>query len=422
MAHAKHDHPIEPPKELKIAPTFFYVGIALLIIGAIAFAVGLGANPARAWRGYIIGFWFTMGIAVTGPFFIATQYLVKAGWSVSIRRIPEAFGAYLYPTIVLGAVALLGAPKLFKWMKPTVVDDPITSEKLGFLNFEGLVLTTLASTIAWAVLYFLIRKNSLDQDEDGDANRTRKNIWLSAFYLLAFVIGFSFMSWYWMMSVDDHWYSTMFSVYAFAGAFQSSLALTAIILVYCLNRGLLGGVAGTQQLHDIGKLVFAFTVFYAYIAFSQFLLIWYANIPEAAAWYVHRLEKGWGFYTLLLPFLKFIIPFLLLLPQDHKKNKNNILVYVSMLLIAMQLYEIWYWIAPYPGIDGNYSPMYLYELTIPLGFIGLFMVVVGRSLAGHRLVPIKDPFLHESIPHEHHHHGSSQADLEAQVENVVREH
>lgn len=422
MAHASHHHDIEPPKELKIAPMFFYVGIALLIIGIVAFAIGLGTSPVRAWRGYAIGFWFTMSLGLAGPFFITTQYLAKAGWSVSIRRIPEAFGSYLYPTVILGAIGLLGADHLFKWLKPTVVDDPITAEKLGFLNFEGLVLATLLSTIAWAVVWFFMRRNSLAQDEDGNAGRTRQNIWLSAIFLLVFVVGFSFMSWYWMMSVDDHWYSTMFSVYAFAGLFQSGLALMAIILVFCLKRGLFGGTAGTQQLHDVGKLVFAFTVFYAYIAFSQFILIWYANIPEAAAWYVHRLEQGWAPLTLALPFLKFIIPFLLLLPQDHKKNKNNILVYVSMLLIAMQLFEVWYWIAPYPGVDGNYSPTFLIEFTVALGFIGLFMVVVGRSFASHKLVPIKDPFLHESIPHEHVHFGSSQADLEAQVENVIREH
>ncbi|MFU8805467.1 MAG: hypothetical protein ACNA8W_16770, partial [Bradymonadaceae bacterium] len=254
-----------------------------------------------------------------------------------------------------------------------------------------------------------------------DAGHTRNNLWLSAFFLVLFVVSFSFMSWYWVMSFDAHWYSTMFSIKAFAGLFQSGLALMAIILVFLLRRGLLGGVAGTQQLHDMGKLVFAFTVFYAYIHFSQFLLLWYANIPETAIWYVRRLENGWGPLTLMIPIFKFIVPFLLLLPQDHKKNKNNVLVYVCGLLLFAQLYEVWYWVAPYPALDGMYGPLFMYEFLISLGFIGLFMVIVGRSLASHNLVPMKDPFLHESIPHEHVHFGSSQADLEVQAEHVVRD-
>ncbi|RAL21604.1 hypothetical protein DL240_12160 [Lujinxingia litoralis] len=406
MAHSSHHHDIAPPKRFELPKGFQTAGIALFVLGLVVFVVGLlmGDDSAeRAWRGYIIGFWFTMSLGLSGPFFIATQYLAKAGWSISIRRIPEAMGAFLYPVIILGAIALLGVDVLFHWADHHhAMEDPVVAQKLGFLNFTGISLTTIASALIWAGIYFLIRRNSLKQDEVGGYKLFHTNIWLSAGFLLMFVVGFSYMTWYWIMSFNPHWYSTMFSVYAFAGLFQSGLSVMVLVILYLKRRGYFGDTVGTKHIHDMGKLVFAFTVFYAYIAFSQFMLIWYANIPEAADWFVQRTENGWGFFLLILPFIKFIIPFLLLLPQDHKKNKNNILQYVCGWLIITQLYEVWLWVMPYPKIGDSYAPKWpILELPIALGFVGLFMVVVGKALAKHNLVPLKDPFLGESIPHSH---------------------
>lgn len=411
MAHDSHHHDIAPPGKLEIPKGFTTLGIVLIVIGVIAFAAGLFTNPERAWRGYVIGFWFAFTIGLAGPFFIATQYLSKAGWSVAIRRIPEAFGAFLYPSIILGIIALLGADYLFGWLNPDVFDpasdsfDFIVAQKEGFLNRTGLWIATIGSTVVLAGLHFLMRKNSLAQDESGSYDLSRKNIWLSAFFTLAFVIGLSVLTWYWMMSYNPHWYSTMFSVNAFAGLFQTGLAVMVLVLIYLKRKGLFGDCVGTKHLHDMGKLVFAFTVFYAYIAFSQYLLIWYANIPETAEWYIYRMNYGWGIFLLILPFVKFIIPFLLLLPQDSKKNKGNILVYVCIGLVATHAYELWIWVMPYwGGFGGGQAPMVpILELGILLGFAGLFMVVVSRALAQNELVPLKDPLLAESIPHSHDH-------------------
>lgn len=410
MAHAEHHH-IEPPAKLEIPKGFYTAGYVLLAIGAIAFLVGLFTRPDHAWRGYVIGFWFAYSVALAGPFFISTQYLAKAGWSVSLRRIPEAFGAFLYPGIILSIIALFGADQLFGWLDPTIFDpasdnfDAVVWEKRGFLTRTNLWIATIGSTLAMAGLHFLIRRNSLRQDEEGGYKLTHTNIWLSAGFMLFFVVSVSFLTWYWLMSYNPHWYSTMLSVYAFAGLFQTGLAVMALILVYLMKTGAFGETVGEQHLHDIGKLVFAFTVFFAYIGFSQFLLIWYAGIPEAAEWYIHRTTKGWGIILLILPFIKFIIPFLLLLPQEAKKNKGNVLVVMCILLIFAHGYDIWLMVMPYWYNLGSYQYMTFpwHEILITLGFIGLFMVVVARSLSSHNLVPIKDPFLNESIPHSHDH-------------------
>ncbi len=412
MAHQSHHDHIEPPGELEISKGFIVTAVLFILIGVIAFAVGLTSEPERAWRGYVIGFWFTFSVALAGPFFIATQYLSKASWAVPIRRIPEALGAYLLPSILLAVIlGFFGADYLFGWLDPAVFDpgselyDPIVAGKELILNRTGLLLATIGGSILLAAIAFWMRKNSLDQDDEGGYALMHKNIWVSALFIIAFVISVSFMSWYLLMTYDPHWYSMMWSVYVFAGLFQAGLALITLILIYMLRKNLLGGSAGTEQVHRIGQLVFGFTVFYAYIHFSQFMLLWYANIPETAKWYVDRMSEGWGIWLLALPIFKFIIPFLALLRQDAKKNKKNVLVYVCILLIVMQAIETWIWVMPYwyQG-EGLVGPMLPYlELPILLGFVGLFMIVVAKSLAKHNLVPTKDPLLAEGIGHSHDH-------------------
>lgn len=407
---------IAPPGKLEIPKAFYAVGAVLFLIGAAAFAAGLFSDPYRAWKGYVIGFWFTLSLGMAGPLFVATQYLSKASWSVPIRRIPEAFGTFLIPAILLGLIGLLGIDYLYDWLNQSMFDpaspnfDPIAKAKEGVLQRSWMWVGTLGSLIVMAGLAFWMRSNSIKQDESGDVALWRKNIWISALFLFTFVIAISILSWYWLMSFNPHWYSTMWAVYAFAGLFQSGLALMAIILVWMRKKGLFGGVVGDDQLHALGQLVFGFTVFYAYIGFSQFLLIWYAHMPETTEWYYFRFNFGWGGYMLMLPILKFIVPFLLLLPQDHKKNKRNILVIISSLLIVMQIYEIWIWVAPY-GLSASNTDfraglaptLPILEIGITLGFIGLFMVVVSTALARQKLAPVKDPLLAEALPQSRDH-------------------
>lgn len=429
MAHASQHHDVVPPKELKIAPIYFTISIVLILIGVAGFAAGLFSNPIRAWQGYLIGFWFTFSLALAGPFLMSVQYMSKAGWGVSFRRVPEAIGTYLYVASPLAIITLLGASSLFGhghgWLSPAAATDPITMQKTGFLNMTGLVLVTVIAPAVVAALHFLMRRNSLRQDKDGDAKYTRNNMFVSAGFVLAFVLTVSFMSWYWIMSLDPHWFSTMFQVYTFAGLFQSGMALIAITVIALHKRGYFGSAVGTVHIHDLGKFVFAFTVFYAYIGFSQFMLIWYANIAEETVWFTMRLSNGWAPVSLILPLLKFVLPFLVLLPAEHKKNKNNVLWYICWLLLGMQLFEVWYWITPYlidPATHAYSGPnLPIFELPTALGFIGILMFVAGRSLQSQPLVPMNDPLLHESIPHTDPDYESAFNELQAKSKAVVRE-
>jgi hypothetical protein len=408
-----HDKKLKPPKDFEVPSSLNMALLAMVGIGIAAFFVGIGSNAHAAWNGYLIGFWFTLSLALSGPFIVATQHVSIAGWSATIRRIPLAYGAFVIPAIALAIPGIIGGDSLFIWFDQELVHaDHILHKKAGFYNQPMFAIWTIGSLTVLAVLWYMLRRISLQQDEDGDYDHTNKLKAFSSLFLVTFVIGFSMMSWYWIMGLQPHWFSTMFNVYLFAGLFQSGLALTAIIVLALRDRGYFGDYVGERQIHDLGQLIFGFTVFYAYIGFSQFLLIWYANIPEEAIWFVTRgtppdIQTGWDIFSLILPIAKFVVPFFILLRQDHKKNKYNILRYVALFLVFMQLYEVWYWVAPTPHDHGEYAAaphVPLIELGVTIGFLGAFGWTVARALAKAPLIPLKDPFLHEAV--EGHHHGT----------------
>ena len=410
-----HETKITPPKDFVVPGSLNTAFAAMIVVGLLSFGVGFALDAHAAWRAYLIGFWFTLSLALSGPFIVSTQWLTIAGWSATIRRVPLAYGGFLIPAAVFAIVGLIGGGALFEWYDAELVhNDHILHKKAGFLNVTTFAVFTVVTFVLWIGAAYLQRRADYAQDSEGGYALTNRLKGYSSLFLLVFVVGFSFMSWYWIMGLQPHWFSTMFSVYAFAGLFQSGLALTILIVLWLRDRGDFGDYVGERQIHDLGQLLFAFTVFYAYIGFCQFLLIWYANIPEEAIWYVTRgtppdIQTGWGFFSLLLPFVKFIIPFFILLPQEMKKNKKNVLRYVAFWLLLMQVYEVWYWVAPVPEHGGGYAtaPSLLGALLtvgVVAGFMGVFGFSVSRQLASAPLIPLKDPFLHEAV--KPHHHGT----------------
>lgn len=417
-----HHDDIDPPKEFSVSGSYNLVAGALTLIGVAAFLGGLFGfdDPTRAWEAYLIGHWFTFSLGLAGAFIVAIHYVAKAGWDTSIRRIPEAFAMYLGPSALFGIVALFGAEHVLPWIDVLSGgghgggDMPhyvhlFLDKKSGFLNWPGLMGTTIVASLAIFGFFYWIRRKSLEQDETGDPQITETQKTLSTLYLWVFVIGFSLLSWYWLMSIEPLWFSTMFQVYTFAALFQTGLALTTIVVLWLDERDYFGDLVHTHQIHSLGQLVFAFTVFYAYVTFCQFLLIWYANKSIETHWYVHRISAagGWGWFIALWAG-KFIVPFFALLRQKVKKNAKNLLFYICILLICVQFYEIWYWVSFAPN-SVNPEAHELVQISTPwleflvtLGFVGVFMWTVGRALSSANLVPVNDPFLHECLPHGHH--------------------
>ncbi len=411
-----NEHKIIEPKKFEFPSVLKGLFIGMIVVGILVFVTSLFLGQKHAaWNGYLIGFWFTFSLAVGGPFFLSTQHLTQAAWSMPIRRLFEAYGTFIYFSFVLflGLLAVGGSEIYLWWDMNAVLSDPILAKKAAWFEkplFLGLSLSGFVSVI---VSYYLMRRESLAQDEKPSQRSSMMNQVYSVVFLLSFIYTFSILSWYLIMGLDPHWFSTMFSVYAFAGMFQSTLALGVILLLFAMEKGTFGDFAGERQVHDLGQLLFGFTVFYAYIAFCQFLLIWYANIPEEASWYLARgyvgdTKTGWEIFTLVLPVCKFIIPFLVLLPQQIKKNKWNVLRSVAYGLLFLQLYEVWYWVAPQSHIPGKFAtdPSFLHmiiEFGVAIGFFGGFLYVVFATLERTQSVPVNDPYLREGT--QGHHHG-----------------
>jgi hypothetical protein len=370
---------------------------ALLGIGILTLIIGFMKNQERLWTSYLAAFFFFSTLALGGMFFVAIQHIVKAGWSVTVRRYAEAMTSFV-PVMLVGALALiLGIKYLYPWANAEVVAaNPVIAAKTAYLNVGFLVVRLLV--FCGGVWFFksLIVGGSLKQDADGNENYTTKNVGYSIAYILFFAIMFSIFSVDLLMSLLPTWYSTIFGVYCFAGMFQAALAFMAIVLVYLKRSGMVRGYVTEEHQHDIAKFMKGFTVFWAYIAFSQFMLIWYANIPEETEYYIMRSQNGWLGVSLALLIFRFIVPFIALLPKGLKRNDGH-LVGVAILILVMQYVDI-YWMI-YPNFFEGHVTFGLWEIGMMAFFAGLFLMGLLAFFTKNSLVPLKDPRIHEAISH-----------------------
>jgi hypothetical protein len=393
-----HSHQIEVGKFVvnqKLKGIIF----SFILIGLLTLVVGYVADKERIWQSFLTNFFYFTSLALGGLFFTAIQYVTKAGWSATIRRICESLSSFL-PFAAVAAVVILalGSHSLYEWLHADVVAaDPILQKKHGYLNMVAWTVRTVLFFGIWITFQKLIVGNSVKQDTSGNESITHRNVVYSIMFLILFALSYSLFSVDFVMSLHPHWYSTMFGVYCFAGLFQSSLSLITIIMIKLMDRGIVKGVITDEHLHDMGKFMFAFTVFYAYIAFSQFMLIWYANLPEETIFYAHRAQGGWMAISFSLLAFKFVVPFLMLLPRAAKRDKSH-LVRVGCLLLVMQWVDI-YWLV-YPNFNEGEIVFSYQEVGLFLGFLGVLIYSVTRFLSKNSVVAVKDPYLHESL---HHH-------------------
>lgn len=369
-----------------------------IFIGVILFALGLYKDHDRAWHGFLTSFMYWTDLALGGLFFVALQHVTSAGWSVTIRRIAESFTAFLPLAAVAAIVLLFGAKHLYIWLDPDVVkNDAILQGKSAYLNAQFALVRLVVFFGMWLAFSKKIVGNSLKQDQDGDHKWTLKNVPLSVAFLVVFALSYSLFSVDTLMSLQPHWFSTIWGVYNFAGLFQSFLAMLILFVVYAMKKGWVRGLVTEDHLHDLGKFLKGFTVFMAYIGFSQFLLIWYANLPEETIFYLARSNGWWMAITFSLLILKFAVPFLLLLPRWAKRTPNH-LAMVSVLVLVMQYVDI-HWMV-YPNLDA-YNPMFSWQEIGSFILLGGFFVWSATNfLSKNKLVPVRDPRIQEAI---HHH-------------------
>ncbi len=393
---------VEKPNPWTASVRLKSVFSSFMFIGLISLVFALFDDKTRAWHAYLIGLFYFTSLALGGLFFASIQHLTNAGWSVNIRRITESLTAFLPWAAGLTVIFVLGNFNMdfqvYDWFnKDIIAKDGLLQHKEAYLNPTFFIIRTVIFFGLWLFLCKKIIGNSIKQDESGDVSLTHKAVPLSIAFLGVFALSYSLYSVDTLMSLEAHWFSTIFGVYCFAGLFQSTLAVIILIIGHLLKKGIINKYVNENHLHDMGKFLFAFTVFWAYIAFSQYMLIWYSNLPEETIFFEPRQSGTWLYVSFSLILFKFIVPFFALLPKWAKRNISHLSA-VCILLLVMQFVDL-FWLV-YPNIKKNHEFMFGFqEVGVFLGFLGLFMYSVAKFLSSHPVVPYRDPRIHESMDH-----------------------
>ncbi len=367
----------------------------LVGLGAVASIAAYATDAKHFAFSYLAGFAWLATIGLGALFFVIIQHLTRAGWSVMARRQAEWVSLVLPACVALFMPIALFAHDLYHhWMSSEAAHDELIHEKSAYLNMPFFFGRATLFLVAWTGLALYFWNSSRKQDETGDPKLTLSMGAFSAPATLIFGLTLTFASFDWLMSLDPHWYSTIFGVYIFSGAVTSSLSVLALITIGLQKTGLLKGKLTVEHQHDIGKLLFGFTVFWAYIGFSQFILIWYANIPEETIFYRHRWEGAWQSVSLLLLFGHFIVPFLVLLSRTAKRNAT-VLGAAAVWMLVMHWVDMYWLVLPTFDTHGH-GPSWI-DIAGVLGPLGVGALVVAMVATKSPLYPTRDPRLPESI-------------------------
>jgi len=364
----------------------------LAAIGALTFGAGLVFAPERVWPNLLLVSYFALGLSLAGLVFVALQYIAGAGWSTALRRIPEAM-ATLLPAGGVGLVLVfLLRPSLYSWTGAEAAT--LHGFKQRWLTLPFFLARSLIYLLIWTALAYAIVRTSRRQDEDGDHVHTRRNITLSAVFLVLFGATFWLASYDWIMSLEPHWASTLFGIYNFAGLFVGGLATMIVFAVWLERLGPLRGVLSRDHMHDLGILLFAFSTFWAYIWFCQYMLIWYADIPEETVYYIRRLHGAWQPLFIANLFLNWIAPFFLLMPRQVKRSVA-VMLRVSLFVLVGRWLDLYLLIMP--PFAGAVPVFGIWEIGMMFGAVGAFSLLMFRALGQAPMIPVRDPYLAESL-------------------------
>jgi hypothetical protein len=389
--------PADVPALSRMQSMGLLVGAAGLVLGAVGFFV----SRDTFFQAWLIGFIFCLGLTLGSLGLLMLQHLSGGQWGLIGRRIFEAASGTL-PLLILAFIPILFAmPELFEWAQPGITEtDAILKAKAPYLNVPFFIVRAVVYFVFWMACAWLLNTWSARQDRGeaaiDPAGMVRFRT-LSAPGILFLVLTISFATTDWVMSLDPHWYSTIFGLMFTAGFGLSALALATVVLSVVGPAGALAGHLAPRHFHDFGKLLLAFTMLWAYLNFSQFLIIWSGNLPEEIPWYIERMRGGWGVVAIALIVGHFFLPFLLLLSRDLKKSKW--LPRVAVFILVMRLVDTIFLIAP--SWEHHGFPIHWMHLVVPAGLAGVWLFLFARNLQGRALMPLNDPYLKEAF-HEAH--------------------
>jgi Ni/Fe-hydrogenase subunit HybB-like protein len=391
--------------------SFALMAIGVLAIIALYITAGSKDDPhqqARFWGSLLQNSVYFLLVVNAAMFFICATTLGWGGFQWAFSRVSEAVSACV-PVIgvicgaILLAIAFSGNHEIYHWTDAEhVKHDPVLLHKAGFLNKGFFAVVTVLTIVLWSFLGWKMRQRSrmLDSNPLPSKEAGKQYVWTNTIWAALFLVVFaltvlSSIPWLWLMSIDAHWYSTMYSWYTFASTFVAGIALITLFVVYLKNNGYLE-LVNKEHLHDLGKFMFAFSIFWTYLWFSQFMLIWYANIPEETVYFKPRAQGIYSGIFWMMLVINFVAPILILMSRDSKRN-YTIITFMSILILFGHWLDFFQMVFPSPS--PTHVPLILYDLGIALGFVGLIMFVTGRTLAKFPLIAKNHPFIKESIIH-----------------------
>ena len=356
------------------------------------------ANPRQFFFSWLVSFLFVLSLALGALFFVLIQYATQGGWGIVVRRIGEIVFATLPLMAVLFVPLLFGLHYLYPWSVPGAAEhDALLRWKAPYLNVPFFLVRALLYFGCWSFIALIYYGRSRGQDSTGDPAVSARLRRFAGPAIIVLALTQTFASVDWIMSLTPHWYSTMFGVYFFAGSFVGFIALLSVAAVAMRSAGLLDTVISPEHLHDVGKLLFGFTAFWAYIAFSQFFLMWYANLPEETIWYKARLEGSWLAVSLFIMAGHFGVPFFYLMGHAVKR-RGTTLALGGAWLLTMHFVDLYWQVMPTLHPEG-FRPSLL-DLAALVAVGGYFVAATSWVMRRQALVPLRDPRLAESLAFE----------------------
>ncbi len=384
--------------------TLGLVGLGVL---SLVYAVLTHVPGQRIWANLLVNSYFFVGIGLMGTLWMAIQYVSEAGWSSGFKRVPEAIAQFLLVggpillVVLIGGSHSLGFHHIYHWMDPEVMNpesshyDAIIAGKSAYLNEPFFFLRSAAYIFIWIAFTIYFRKSSLKEDLEGGVAIHKKNYGVAAAFLVFYGVTSSTAAWDWMMSIDTHWFSTLFGWYNFATMFVTGITMFALITISLKRNGYMEHI-NQEHIQDLGKFMFGASVFWGYLWFSQFMLIWYANIPEEVTYFQDR----WKNYLAIwwaVPILNLVLPMLILMDKAAKRN-YSIMTMAGVIIVVGHWLDVFQMVMP-GSVKADWGIGVL-EIGLFLGFLGLFLFVVHNALAKAPLVAKNHPYLDEA---KHHH-------------------
>ncbi len=369
---------------------------AMIAIGVIALIAGFATDSARTWPNILLNNMYFITISIGALMFYGIQYITGSSWSALIQRIPLAAGAFLPAGFILMLLLYFGLHDIYEWSQPGITEtDKLIAHKAPFLNVPFFMIRMVIYFALWIPLFIMMRKMAKKEDLEGGEQWYFKSAFYSKVFIFSAVLIFSLAAIDWIMTIDAHWYSTIFGFRAMITSIYYGTAVIILLLFFLKNMGFFPDLNEAHR-HDLARYLFRFSIVFGYLWFMQFLILWYANIPELTVYYSPRFLGEWQFFFYLEPLINFAIPFVVVM-ADNTGKKKPVMIGISALLMVGLWISLFLQIMP-----GSYGVLKLgfIEIGIWIGYAGLYLLMVFTALSRIKLVPVNHPMLEESI---HHH-------------------